>query len=97
MIRIPRVCLVLIVVALLALLTAPLAGARPVTSASSAHQVNSGWLSAALHWAADLAGLRSQGHRPPSVHQKDTTSGTMQPNGGPCIDPFGRPTQCSGI
>lgn len=102
MTRTPRVCLVLIVVALLALLTAPLAGARPVTSASSAHQVDSGWLSAALHWAADLAGLRSQGHRGSTLHQKDGPlggggGGLLQPNGGPCIDPFGRPTQCSGI
>lgn len=99
MIRIPRVCLVLIVVVLLALLTAPLAGARPVTS-SSAHQVASGWLSTALHWVADLAGLQVHGHRGSALHQKDGPlgggGGLLQPTGGPCIDPFGRPTQCSG-
>jgi hypothetical protein len=95
MLRIPRVCLVLVVVVLLALLTAPLAGARPVTP-SSAHPAASGWLSAALHWAADLAGLRSHGHRPPSVQQKDTTGGIMQPSIGQCIDPFGHPVPCTG-
>jgi hypothetical protein len=93
MIRIPRVCLVLVVTALFVLMMAPIAGARTVSS-PSAHTSESGWIGAALHWVEDLAGLRSHGHRGPSVHRKD---GTMQTNGGPCIDPFGRPTQCSGF
>ncbi len=99
MTRTPRVCLVLVVVVLLALLTAPLAGARTVSS-SPAHPVVGGWLSAALHWAADLAGLQPQGHRPPPVHQKDGTvqSGVMQPNGGSCVNPDGRPNPlCGGV
>ncbi|HEY2292267.1 MAG TPA: hypothetical protein VGM86_16330 [Thermoanaerobaculia bacterium] len=83
MIRIPRVCLVLVVTALLALLTAPVVGARTV-SAPPAHET--GWLGAALHWVQNLVGQRSHGHRGPSVQRKD---GTYQPAGGTCIDPVG--------
>jgi hypothetical protein len=79
---------------------APVAGARTVSS-PSAHQSGSGWIGAALHWVEELAGLRPQGHRPPSIHRKDGVlgggSGTMQPSGGACIDPFGRPAPCSGF
>lgn len=85
MIRVPRVCLVLVVTALLVLLTAPVAGARTV-SAPPAHQT--GWLGAALHWVESLVGQRSHGNRGPSVHRKDGTS-TYQPNGRTCIDPTG--------
>jgi hypothetical protein len=90
MTRVPRVCLVLVVTALLTLLTAPVAGARAV-SAPPAHET--GWLGAALHWVEDLIGLRSHGHRGPSVHQKEDAA-AMQPSSGSCIDPFGRPRPC---
>jgi len=88
MIRIPRVCLVLVVTSLLVLLTAPVAGAR-VVSAPPAHET--GWLGAALHWVETLVGQRSHGHRRPPVHQKDG-SGTSQPAGGSCVNPDGRPS-----
>jgi len=85
--RIPRVRLILVVAALLALLTAPVVGARTV-SAPPAHQT--GWLGAALHWVEDLIGLRSHGHHGHSVTQKDGT--TSQPAGGSCVDPTGKPS-----
>lgn len=90
MTRIPRVRLALAVTALLALLVVPMAGARTL-SPSSAHSTDSGWLSAALLWVEDFAGLRNAGHHgqpKPPVHQKD---GLNQPNGGSCIDPQGHP------
>jgi hypothetical protein len=87
--RVPRFCLVFAVTALLALLMAPVAGARTVSS-PPAQLSERGWLGAALHWAEDLVGLRSHGHRGPSVHRKDGS--TSQPTGGSCIDPTGRPS-----
>lgn len=92
MTRIPRVCLVLVVAALLALLTAPVAGARTV-SAPPAHQT--GWLGATLHWMEDLIGLRSHGHHGPSIHLKDSSGGTAQPAGRTCIDPTGTNPLCT--
>ena len=86
MIRVPRVCLVFVVTALLALLMAPVAGAR-VVSAPPAHETD--WLGAALHWVEDLIGQRSHGHRRPPVHQKDGSGGISQPAGRTCIDPTG--------
>lgn len=91
MTRIPRVCLVLVVAALLALLMAPVAGARTV-SAPPAHQT--GWLGAALHWVEDLIGVQSHGHRGPTIHRKDGSGGTSQPNGRTCIDPTGTNPLC---
>lgn len=93
MIRVPRVCLVLVVIALLALLVVPVAGARTLSS-PPAHNSESGWLSAAFHWMEDLVGLRSHGHRPPSVHRKDII---LYPNGGSCINPDGRPNPLCGV
>ncbi len=89
MTRIPRVCLVLVVTALLALLTAPIAGARTL-STPPAHET--GWLGTALHWVESLIGQRPHGHRGPSIHPKDdTTNSSYQPAGGTCVDPTGRP------
>jgi hypothetical protein len=96
MIRIPRVCLVLVVTALLALLVAPVAGARTVSSASL-HLAGNGWIDAGLHWVTNLVSLWHpvhQGHsgaRKP-VHQKDDLVYT--PSGSSCIDPLGRPRPC---
>ena len=90
MTRIPRARLALAVLALLALLVVPMAGARTL-SPSSVHPADSGWLSAALLWVEDFAGLRYSGlhgHSKPPVNQKD---GLNQPNGGSCIDPQGHP------
>jgi len=86
--RIPRVRLILVVAALLALLTAPVVGARTV-SAPPAHQT--GWLGATLHWVQNLVGQRSHGHRGPSIHRKDGGT-TSQPAGGSCVDPTGKPS-----
>jgi len=95
MTRIPRVCLVFVVTALLALLMAPVAGARTVSS-PPAHLSASGWLGAALHWVEDLAGVRPHSHRGhgSSVQQKDGSGGISYPNGGNCIDPQGHPRLC---
>ena len=92
MTRVPRICLVFVVTALLALLMAPVAGARTVSS-PPAQLSGRGWLGAALHWVEDLVGLRPHGHRGhgSSVQQKDGSGSTSQTNGGSCVDPFGRP------
>jgi Spy/CpxP family protein refolding chaperone len=94
--RMPRIRLVLVAAALLALLVVPMAGARPVSS-PSLHSVDGGWLGATLRWAADLAGLRHPGHsngqsgRQTLPNQKETLNTTQ---GGGCVDPFGRPRPC---
>jgi hypothetical protein len=91
MIRIPRVRLVLVVAALLTLLVVPMAGAR--TLSSPALRSADGWLGVTLRWAEDLVGLRQAGHPGHSGaktprHAKDVL---LQPNGGGCITPDGRP------
>ena len=93
MIRIPRVCLVFVVTALLALLVVPMAGARAVSS-PSVHAADGGWVGAALRWVEDLAGLRRPGHpdhrgTKPPVNAKSEEAVT-----GTCIDPMGRPRPC---
>jgi hypothetical protein len=96
MTRMPRVRLVLVAAALLALLVAPMAGARTVGSASI-HPAASDWIGDVLSWAQNLVGLRHTGHHgrsgtqaPPN--QKDTTTPTpSSPLGGGCVTPDGRP------
>ena len=94
MFRMPRMRLVLCAVTLLTLLVVPMAGARTVVS-PSIHPADGGWIGGVLSWAQNLVGLRHPGHHghsgpqsPPN--QKDTTS-TNTPQGGGCVDPFGRP------
>jgi hypothetical protein len=94
--RMPRIPLVLVVTALLALLVVPMASARPVSS-PSLHSADGGWLDATLRWVEDLAGLRHPGHHGRSgtqaqPNQKETTNATQ---GGSCIDPMGRPRPCN--
>jgi hypothetical protein len=90
--RIARVRLVLVVTIVLALLTVPLAGARPVERPQAADRTDGGWLGAALRWLENVAGVRSpapgQRHRFTSQSaMKDGNSTT----GGSCIDPAGWP------
>ena len=97
MIRVPRVRLVLVVTALLALLTAPVAGAR-IVSPASIHPAGDGWIGAGLHWLADFAGLwhpANHGHpgAKKPVHQKEDAS-MLYPTGSSCIDPLGHPRPC---
>lgn len=96
MIRVPRVCLVFVVIVLLALLVVPMAGARTVSS-PSIHPSDGGWVGTALRWVEDLTGLHrpaQQGHRgtKPGVSTKDTSSTNSIT--GTCIDPMGRPRPC---
>jgi hypothetical protein len=96
MTRIPRVCLVFVVIVLLALLVAPMAGARTVSS-PSIHPSDGGWAGAALRWVEDLTGLHRPGHpghrgTKPAVTTKDTSS--TDGVTGTCIDPMGRPRPC---
>ena len=92
MIRIPRVRLSLVLAALVILLVVPMAGARTL-GAPSIHSAGGGWLGAALAWVQGLAGVHQAAHRhghPGSLpNQKDGT--IMQPSGGGCIGPDGRP------
>jgi hypothetical protein len=97
MTRIPRVSLILVAIALLALLVAPVAGARTVSPASI-HPAGDGWIDAGFHWLGDLAGLwlpASHGHSgvKKPVHQKDDAA-MSYPAGSSCIDPQGHPRPC---
>jgi hypothetical protein len=93
MIRIPRVCLILVVTALLVLMVAPIAGARTVSS-PSAHPSESGWIGAALHWVEGLVGI----HHPAASGHRGTKPVTTKAEEdaiiGTCIDPMGRPKPC---
>lgn len=91
--RMPRIRLILVVTALLAVLAVPMASAHPASS-PSLHSVDGGWLGSTLRWAAGVAGLRQPGHpngqagRKTPPNQKETVNTTQ---GGGCVDPFGRP------
>jgi hypothetical protein len=89
--RIPRLPLVLFTVAILVLVSVPLAGARPLETSPAAHRTESGWFTTALKWLEELAGfVRSAAERTtgsPDAMQKGGTT----PMGGSCIDPQGKP------
>jgi len=84
------------VVAVLSLMMVPMAGARPVES-PAIHESEGGWLSSALKWVEDLAGIRRPG---PANHgrrsgQEGVSRGTEKTSlGGSCIDPQGYPKPC---
>jgi hypothetical protein len=92
--RIPRVCLVFVVIVLLALLVVPMAGARTVSS-PSIHPSDGGWVGAALRWVEGLAGLdrpaAQSNHR---GAKKPVTAKSSEAVTGTCIDPMGRPRPC---
>ena len=95
--RMPRVRLVLVVTALLALLIVPMAGARTVGSAS-VRPAASDWVGGVLSWVQTLVGLRQAGHHgrsgPQSPLNQKETSTTNVVQGGGCISPDGRPRPC---
>jgi hypothetical protein len=91
--RMPRIRLVFVAAALLALLVVPMAGARTPGS-QSIHPIGSDWIGSVLSWAQDLVGLRHAGHHghsgaQPPLNQKDGSLNT--PQGGGCVTPDGRP------
>jgi hypothetical protein len=96
--RMPRVRLVLVVTALLALLIVPMAGARAVGSAS-VRPADSDWIGGVLSWAQNLVGIRHAGHphgqsgRQTPPNQKEEASSNAAQGGG-CISPDGRPRPC---
>jgi hypothetical protein len=95
--RMPRVRLVLVAAALLALLVMPIAGARTL-GLQSIHPAGSDWIGGVLSWAQNFVGLRQAGHHGRSgpqspLNQKDTAS-TNGAQGGSCLDPLGRPRPC---
>jgi hypothetical protein len=85
MIRIPRVCLVLVVTALLALLVVPVVGARTLSS-PPAHPADGGWSGAVQHWVSALFGPSHPNHHRAKVPN------TKEATGGSCIDPVGKPS-----
>jgi len=93
----PRVRLILVVTALLALLIVPMAGARTAGSAS-VRPADSDWIGGIVSWAQNLVGLRQTDHHgrsgpQSSLTQKETTT-TNVVQGGGCISPDGRPRPC---
>jgi hypothetical protein len=92
MTRIPRTRSILVVAALLALLVAPIAGARTVSS-PQAHAADGGWSGAAQQWLAALIGLSHPGHhRHPGSQVPNSKDTISQPTGGSCVNPDGRPS-----
>jgi hypothetical protein len=94
MTRIPRIHLVLCIVAILALVSAPLASAGPRETSPPAHRTDDGWFGAALRWLEDAVGFHhsSSGRATssPNPMQKDGGNGNT-PTGGSCIEPQGKP------
>jgi hypothetical protein len=92
MIRIPRVRLVLVLAALLALLVVPMVGARTLGS-PALHSADGGWLGVALHWIAGIAGfdssIRHHGHSGPVPPNQKEDPQAMTPQGGGCVGPDG--------
>lgn len=95
--RMPRVRLILVATALLALLVAPMAGALTLDS-QSIHPAGGSWIGGVLSWAQNLVGLHRPGHphgqsgRQTPNQKADSTINATQSGG--CIDPLGRPRPC---
>ena len=88
--RIPRLPLVLFTVAVLILVSVPLAGARPLETSQAAQRTESGWFKSALKWVEELAGfVRSAAERAPG--SPDAVQKSNSPMGGSCLDPTGNP------
>jgi hypothetical protein len=86
MTRVPRTRSILVVAVLLALLVAPIAGARTLSS-QSPRPADSGWSVTIQHWVGALLGLSQPNHhRRPGTKAPNTKEAT----GGSCIDPGGR-------
>jgi hypothetical protein len=84
--------LVIALALLLALATAPMAGALPMERPQVFHSSMDGWIGSVLSWLEGLAGFR----RPnPGPHDRSGPQGqqklTVYPTGGSCIDPQGNP------
>jgi hypothetical protein len=97
MTRIPRCLLVLVLTATLALVSVPIAGARPLETSLAAARTEGGWLGAALRWLEKVAvvhfsapGRYKQANDSPDTGKKDG----YFPTGGSCIDPQGGGPHC---
>jgi hypothetical protein len=88
MTHIPRVRLILVLAALLALLVVPMTGARPLSS-PSLHSADGSWLGAALRWVDDFF-VPHHGHvgsQVPPGQKEDPQAN--KPQGGGCVGPDG--------
>lgn len=88
MTRVPRTRSIFVAAVLLALLVAPIAGARTLSS-QPAHPADGGWSGAIQHWVGALLGLSHPNHHRHPGTQVPNTKDTLQPSGGTCIDPTG--------
>ena len=89
MTRIPRFHLVLCIVAIFVLVSAPLASAGPRETSRAVNRTDDGWFQTALKWVEDLVGLGG-----PASGRTTSSPAPMQkdfniPAGGSCIDPHG--------
>ncbi len=92
MTRISRLHLVLVIAAVFALVSAPLASARPLATSGGFERTMDHWIGAAVRWVGDLVGSHRQASAPES-RQKDG-SGGRTPTNGSCLDPTGKPKGC---
>lgn len=91
-----RVLTVSAVVLSLAVLSVPVANARPLDDRTPAVHHEASWLEAAMSWVANLLG---GDHHKALMQTTSTSSGstsTMTPMTGSCIDPNGG-LRCGGI
>ena len=90
MFRIPRTRSILVVAVLLALLMAPIAGARTLSS-QPAHPADGGWSGVIQHWVGALLGLSHPNHHRHPGPKAPSTKDASSASGGSCIDPVGKP------
>jgi hypothetical protein len=91
MTRTSRFHLVLCLIAIFALASAPLAGAGPRETSRAVHRSDDGWLEAALGWVEGLIGLRGPTSDRATASTPVQKDGGNSTTGGNCIDPAGKP------
>ena len=91
MIRISRLHLVLVIAAVCALVSAPLASARPLATSGVLERTVDGWIGAAMRWVGDVAGLRRSSSEPAIASPMATQKGNQSTTNTSCIDPQGKP------
>lgn len=101
MVRIPRICLVVLLSFVLVATTVPAAHARTLAKPQSSHSSIGVWLDATLAWVTQLVtGTPHQGRTAPSSKLLSSTgdsgTGYAQPMTCSTIDPNGSP-RCGGI
>lgn len=89
MTRIPRLCLILAMAAVLVLASVPFASARPLATSRVVERTVDGWLGVAVRWLEDLVGRQRSASERTSGSAESNQKGGQTPTGGSCADPTG--------